>query len=618
MLDKLKELLKSITVKILFGFLVISFVLSGALSMMDNARQQRIAAIVGDEEITQIDLSRKKQQLAMELQQKYSGELTTQQLENFGLEQKALRDLINQALLVNLAKKYDINFSKDKLIEYIRQSAQFKDDNGNFDEKLYEGFKRSFGFNDIEYLKEVKNSVRADILQKLISLNNHIPAEFNNYLESYLNEKFNFSLYSINIDKLQSSGDYGDEELKNIYEKYKQQLILPEKRGIELAFISPAKMKKNIKVSSEEIKEYYEDNISDYKEPQKFTFTDLKFSTYSEAEKFLQSVNTNGLDRAIKDYYRSERDKFKYIDLDASLISKGLFDNLSELKPGEISKIIKVGELYHIVQLDSKKQAYTLPLNSVKKEIIEEIKENKLVGVMEEYKETIEEDLAEEDMDISSLAKKHGMEHFNLKATNNNQFISRLSKKLPAQIDSQNLVSELFAKEEQNRVLDKEEPYDKGILIAEVSNIEEPRVGKFEEVQDRLKQIAAEEKARGRLTKLTSSGNKKAGTMAKKLNIPGSVRSFVRYNIEEGSVNLPEELLNQITSASSGEYTDIVASEDQKTLYLAKIDSITSASDNEKISRSNIEEKTNIYLNSILMQQLFDYLRQDIAVKIYR
>ncbi len=619
MLDKLKEYLKSFTIKILFAFLVISFVLSGAFSMMDKSRQQRLVALVGNKEITLMDLKRKTSQLAYEMQSRSSENITTAQLKNSGIESRALQELINQALLVNLANQYDVNFSKEKLIDRTYENKQFYDENGNFNPKIYEMFKKALGYNDLQYLEEIKSILKSELLQKSIILNSHTPSLFDNYLKEYLNEKINFTLYKINIDEQAKTKTYSNKELKDIYYKHKSNLILPEKRQIELAILSPRDIKKSIKVTNEEIKEYYEDNISEYFEPKKFTFTDLKFSSYAEAEEFLNSLKQNNFEVAIRKYFNQAPSKFKYTDLDVTLISKGLLDNLDKLNKNGISDIVKLGEIYHIVQLVGKKESYTIPLKSVRKEITEEIKENKLSGLMEQNLEAIEENMNEE-VDISSLAEAHNMQYMQLKLENNDKSKSALTKNLPDNFNVYNLISNIFTRQEGETVFEKQEPYEKGIVIAKINNIIQPRQGEFEEVKDNVKEIALRERGEEKLQNLIYVKEGSYKNKAKRLGIVSSDLSLLRYNAWEGLPELPDELLQSLINTKAGGFTNIVTSEkeDNKTLYVARVNSLNQAKSKDKISDENIKKQSQNYQNNLLMRQLYEYLRQEIPVEIYQ
>lgn len=123
-------------------------------------------AKVGDISITSAELQKSYTNLFNQYNQLFQGKLDEKQAKQFGLQRQALRQLVNQALVLNLAKSYGLVITDEELLNVIKSQSAFAKD-GRFDKTLYaETLKQ----NHLT-IKEYEDSMKKELLiQKTLYL----------------------------------------------------------------------------------------------------------------------------------------------------------------------------------------------------------------------------------------------------------------------------------------------------------------------------------------------------------------------------------------------------------------------------------------------------------------
>jgi peptidyl-prolyl cis-trans isomerase D len=112
------------------------------------------------------DLQKGYSRLYAQYNQMFQGNFDEEKAKQFGLQKQALQQLTQQALLLNLAKSYDLSVSDKELVSVIKTQEYFFKD-GVFDKNTY---KQVLSQNRLT-TKEYENDLRKDILiQKMLKL----------------------------------------------------------------------------------------------------------------------------------------------------------------------------------------------------------------------------------------------------------------------------------------------------------------------------------------------------------------------------------------------------------------------------------------------------------------
>ena len=107
------------------AFIGAGFVGWGQYSYGDKAGA---VAKVGDVPITSAELQKSYTTLFNQYNQLFQGKLDEKKAQQFGLQRQALRQLVNQALVLNLAKSYGLIVTDDELWNVIKSQSFFAKD----------------------------------------------------------------------------------------------------------------------------------------------------------------------------------------------------------------------------------------------------------------------------------------------------------------------------------------------------------------------------------------------------------------------------------------------------------------------------------------------------------
>lgn len=196
------------------AFVGAGFVGWGQYSYGDKAGS---VAKVGNVEISMGDLQKSYSRLYRQYNEMFQGNFDEEKAKSFGLQSQALKQLIDQALILNLAESYSLSISDAELLNEIKSQDFFYKD-GVFNKDIY---KSALSRNNLS-IKEYEADMKKELLiQKTLKL---LPVQTNENEEKILNyvtniaDKINYKV----LDNSQIIIDTSDEKLKPFWEMTQQ------------------------------------------------------------------------------------------------------------------------------------------------------------------------------------------------------------------------------------------------------------------------------------------------------------------------------------------------------------------------------------------------------------
>ncbi len=144
-----------------------------------------------------------------------------------------------------------------------------------------------------------------------------------------------------------------------------------------------------INVPEDDIKDYYARHIREYSKDSEIRIRQI-FVSFSDKTEYEAKETIDEANASIDAGMEFETALEKYADPEAKInggdlgyfkkgeIIKEIDEAASKLKKGEISGIIRSGNGYHIIQVTDRKEAETVPLASVREEIVNKLKADRL------------------------------------------------------------------------------------------------------------------------------------------------------------------------------------------------------------------------------------------------
>jgi peptidyl-prolyl cis-trans isomerase D len=228
------------------------------------------------------------------------------------------------------------------------------------------------------------NRLRSVALESTVVSNADIEHEFR-----LKNEKAAIDYVKVSPKSVQADVKVTPEELKDYFEKNKQGYRIPEKRGLKLAVFDPAKINEAVVISDAQLRMAYEQNKDRYRIPERVKARHILLMTQgkppaeeaklkAQAEDLLKQIKSGAnFAELAKKYSEDPGSKDKGGDLDWVVKGQTVPEfeaALFALKPNGISGVVKTTYGFHIIQALEKENAHLKTLEEVKPELTTELK----------------------------------------------------------------------------------------------------------------------------------------------------------------------------------------------------------------------------------------------------
>jgi len=220
-----------------------------------SGRSADAVAKVGDVEVSVHQLNTAYRQLFTQYNQMFQGKFDEAQAKAFGLQQQALRQLINESLLLNLAKQFKLEISDKELSDNIAKTdAFFKD--GKFDKDTYQKVLKQVNLTMSLYEADVRRSL---LLSKVMGIMapKALPIEEEAVATAlYIKDKIAFKV----LDSSDITLSPTQEELTQYWEAHKLEYMSEPAYRLEMIEQTPVANE----YTPDEIKNAYEKSKHDY------------------------------------------------------------------------------------------------------------------------------------------------------------------------------------------------------------------------------------------------------------------------------------------------------------------------------------------------------------------
>ncbi|CAH0526595.1 peptidylprolyl isomerase [Vibrio hippocampi] len=383
MMERIREGVNSIAVKIILGLIILSFVFAGVGSYIAGGNANT-AAIVGGTEIGRGDLEQAYQNERDRMQAQlgeYFSTLLADPSYVASLRKSVLDRMINDVLLEQYAQSLGLRIGDEQIRQMILEMPQFQS-NGQFDSEIYQATLRRAGFSAdsfAEYLR--RDLVRTQLLSAIQSSEFALPNEVKLQGE-LLTQTREVRTFTLPLKQFAEQMELTTEEVDKYYQDHAEQYTRPEQVKIAYIEISAEALKQNIQVSDEQVQQYYQENISKYStsEQREVSHILVQGDDEAKAQAILDELNA-GADFAALAKEKSEDIGSSEEGGSLGWIERDVMDPAFEeaafaLKNvGDHTGLVKSDFGYHIIQLDQVKASETKPLAEVKDEIVAELRD---------------------------------------------------------------------------------------------------------------------------------------------------------------------------------------------------------------------------------------------------
>lgn len=498
MLKSMRKNLKSLAPilwAVVAAFIISIFAVWGGAGRLGESRDPNTIATVGKTKIsTDIYVNNLRQRI--ESLQKQFKELNANFIQQLNLPQQVLEQLIQQEILIQIARDMKLSASDDELREKIKSYPVFQKD-GQF--IGFEDYKRILQWNRIS-LSEFEDSLKKEILIektiKLLTEGVSITQEelWENYEKT--NESARLEFVPIELKSIESENAFSPEEKQAFFEQNKDKYRIPEKREADYVFFNIEEFKKDIELEDSEIEEYYNNNKPQFTEPEKVRVSRI-YIPYEGKEKELVVTQMQNIYERIKggeDFGNMAKIHSKDGKAE-NLGDWGLFEwrslstqeqeEIANLEVGKMSQPIELDTGVAILKVTEREEPVQKPLDEVKDQITNILSDQKARELIEKKVASLEKN-AQKEKSLDVAAQKLG---YMIKSTGS----VADGESFAEEIDPSGSISTALFGLEVNDISTPIYTY-KGTGLAQLRAITPPRPASLEEVEDKVEKDLAEVK----------------------------------------------------------------------------------------------------------------------------
>lgn len=288
MLQDIRDKSQGIVVKIIVGFIVVTFALFGVDALVNSFTSSDTVAEVDGVEITRAQVLQGAETQRRQLILLMDGQINPALLEDNVLQSRALDELIQRAVLANQVTELGLGVADAQVDAYLIQAEQFQS-NGQFDQNKYLNFIRSLSLTPYAFKEQVKQDVLIQQPRNAIVGSEFVlPYQINNVSELQLQER-SYDYVSFSLANESENIGVSDDELKAYYEANKESFTTPEQVKLDYVVISSADFYNDINITDTELQNAYVASISALGQEERLA-SHIQIDTTERSDKEAQKI----------------------------------------------------------------------------------------------------------------------------------------------------------------------------------------------------------------------------------------------------------------------------------------------------------------------------------------
>lgn len=302
---------------------------------------------------------------------------------------------LNDLIIKRTADKLNIHISDDEIRRAVFPQPEFKNEQGIFDVNLMRRILLLNGMTEGDYLEFVRSQItKGHILTSSTDVI-PVPSIMAEYMAKAQKQKKQFDYIKIDTSKTAVDRKISQEELEQYYNDFIANFTIPESRKVDFIFISTEDIMKDFVVTDAEIDEIYNSNKEKYEVPEKRAVLQIIFDTEEDALKAKAELDKGTDFLSIAKKYNQTKE-----DVDLGVVTSDmLVEEISSVafgtKKNIVSKPIKTDFGWNVIKVTNIIPSIRTSYVKVKKEIIDEIRQDKSYTVAQELTRSLDDRIAE-------------------------------------------------------------------------------------------------------------------------------------------------------------------------------------------------------------------------------
>ena len=411
MMDSLRTAANSLVLKIIFGIIIVSFILTGVSGYLIGGGNN-YAAKVNDQEISRGQFENafnsERNRMQQQLGDQYS-ELAANEGYMKTLRQQVLNRLIDEALLDQYARELKLGISDEQVKQAIFATPAFQVD-GKFDNSRYNGILNQMGMTADQYAQALRNQLTTQQLINAIAGTDFMLPGESDQLAALVSQQRVVREATINVNALAAKQTASDEEINAFWQQNQARFMAPEQFRVSYIKMDAASMQES--ASDEEIQSWYDQHKDQFTQPQRNRYSVIQTKTEADAKAVLAELQKGA------DFATLAKEKSTDIISARNGGDMGWMEDAStvpELKDaglkekGQLSGVIKSSVGFLVARLDDVQPAQVKPLADVRNDIAAKVKQEKALDAYYALQQKVSDAASNDNESLASAAQVAGL-----------------------------------------------------------------------------------------------------------------------------------------------------------------------------------------------------------------
>ena len=411
MMDSLRTAANSLVLKIIFGIIIVSFILTGVSGYLIGGGNN-FAAKVNGQEISRGQFENafnsERNRMQQQLGDQYS-ELAANEGYMKTLRQQVLNRLIDEALLDQYSRELNLNISDDQVKQAIFATPAFQVD-GKFDNNRYNAIVNQMGMTADQYAQALRNQLTTQQLINGVAGTDFMLKGETDELAALVAQQRIVREATIDVNALAAKQSVTEQEVASYYEQNKNNFMTPEQFRVSYIKLDAAAMQET--ASDADIQAYYDQHQDQFTQPQRNRYSIIQTKTEADAQAVLDELKKGA------DFAALAKEKSTDIISARNGGDMGWLEDAAtvpELKEaglkekGQLSGVIKSSVGFLVARLDDVQAAQVKPLAEVRDDIAAKVKQEKALDAYYALQQKVSDAASNDNESLAGAAQVAGL-----------------------------------------------------------------------------------------------------------------------------------------------------------------------------------------------------------------
>jgi len=346
-------------------FITIPFALWGIGSYLGGGTDP-VAATVNGGEITQRDLDQQVREFRDNMRSRLGASYRPELFDDAVLRKQVTERMINDKVLQDAANDWNLRVSDELVRVYIRSIPAFQS-NGRFDMNTYNVTIRNQGMSQGMFEERVRQQLVMDQFRNGINHSAFTTTHQLIELARLRDQQRELSYFVLAADKLGKEVEMTEEELKQFYQSNTSRYLVPERVKVEYLMLDPEVVGAQVEVTEDKLRAYYQDHADEFQVPEERQVRHILISVSETAD---EAVSKAAEDKAASLHQRlTDGESFDALAKEFSddpgsaeqggdvgwitrgLMAKAFEDKAFFLEQGTVSEPVRTPFGFHLIEV---------------------------------------------------------------------------------------------------------------------------------------------------------------------------------------------------------------------------------------------------------------------------